>query len=88
MTGAAQDAAAATTEAATEAGAAVSDAAAQAMALLDPANFDADKITALIDSSSLDDGTKGTLKSAVSAAKANPSLVEATIAQIKTALGL
>ena len=81
---AAQDA----TAAATDATAAASDAAAKAMELLDPAKFDADKLTALIDGSSLDDATKGTLKSAVAAAKTNPSLVDATIAQVKTALGL
>lgn len=96
---AAQDAAAAATTAATTATTAaqdataaattaVSDAATQAMELLDPAKFDADKLTALIDGSQLDDATKGTLKSAVAAAKANPALVDATVAQIKTALGL
>lgn len=76
------------TTAATDATTAVTDAASQAMELLDPAKFDAAKLTALIDGSSLDDATKGTLKSAVAAAQANPSLVDATIAQIKTALGL
>lgn len=83
-TEAATDAAAATTEAATDAAAAVTDAA----AALDPANFNADSVVALIDGSSLDDATKATLKTAVEAAKANPALVADTIAQVKTALGM
>ncbi len=77
-------AATATTEAATDAAAAVTDAA----AALDPANFNADSVVALIDGSSLDDATKATLKTAVEAAKANPALVADTIAQVKTALGM
>ena len=83
-TEAATDAAAATTEAATDAAAAVTDAA----AALDPANFNADAVVALIDGSSLDDATKATLKTAVEAAKANPALVADTVAQVKTALGM
>jgi hypothetical protein len=77
-------AAAATTEAATDAATAVTDAA----AALDPANFNADSVVALIDGSSLDDAMKATLKTAVEAAKANPALVADTIAQVKTALGM
>ena len=83
-TQAATDAAAATTEAATDAAAAVTDAA----AALDPANFNADSVIALIDGSALDDATKTTLKTAVEAAKANPALVADTVAQVKTALGM
>jgi len=83
-TEAATDAAAATTEAATDAAAAATDAA----AALDPANFNADAVVALIDGSTLDDATKATLKTAVDAAKANPALVADTIAQVKTALGM
>ena len=83
-TEAATDAAAATTEAATDAAAAVTDAA----AALDPANFNADSVIALIDGSALDDAMKTTLKTAVEAAKANPALVADTIAQVKTALGM
>lgn len=81
---AATDAAAATTEAATDAAAAVTDAA----AALDPANFNADSVVALIDGSTLDDATKTTLKTAVEAARANPALVADTIAQVRTALGM
>lgn len=77
-------AAAATTEAATDAATAVTDAA----AALDPANFNADTVVALIDGSTLDDATKATLKTAVEAARANPALVADTIAQVKTALGM
>ena len=77
--------AAAATEAATEGAAAVTDAAAAA---LDPANFNADAVIALIDGSTVDDATKATLKTAVEAAKANPALVADTIAQVKTALGM
>lgn len=83
-TEAATDAAAATTEAATDAAAAATDAA----AALDPANFNADAVVALIDGSTLDDATKATLKTAVEAAKANPALVADTVAQVKTALGM
>lgn len=81
---AADEAAAATTEAAADATAAVTDAA----AALDPANFNADSVVALIDGSTLDDATKATLKTAVEAAKANPALVADTVAQVKTALGM
>jgi colicin import membrane protein len=73
-----------TTEAVTEGAAAATDAA----AALDPANFDADTVVALIDGSTLDDAMKTTLKTAVEAAKANPALVADTIAQVKTALGM
>ena len=61
---------------------------ADAAALLDPAAFDATKVAGLIDASALDDATKATLKSAVEAAAGNPALVEAAIAQVKTALGM
>lgn len=87
---AAADAAAATTEAATGAATATTEAATDAAAAeaLDPANFDAARITALIDGSTLDDATKTTLKTAVTAAAANPALVADTVAQVRTALGL
>jgi type IV secretory pathway VirB10-like protein len=91
-TEAATDAAAAATEAATEAAGAattaVTDAAAAAAAALDPANFNVQSVTALIDGSSLDDATKATLRSAVEAAGANPELVQAAIDQVKAALGM
>jgi hypothetical protein len=80
----ADEAAAAATEAATATTEAVTDAA----AALDPANFNADAVMALIDGSALDDAAKTTLKTAVDAAKANPALVADTIAQVKTALGM
>lgn len=57
-------------------------------AALDPANFDADAVIAVIDGSSLDAATKATLKTAVEAAKANPALVADTVAQVKAALGM
>ena len=82
---AAGDAAAAATDAAGDAAAAAGNAAAAA---LDPANFNADSVIALIDGSALDDATKATLKTAVEAAKANPALVAATLAQVKAALGM
>jgi len=81
---AAAAAAAATTTATTEAAPAATD----AMAVLDPANFDAAKINALIDASTLDDATKGTLKSGVDAAATNPALVEGAISAVKAALGM
>jgi colicin import membrane protein len=74
----------AATEAVTDGAAAATDAA----AALDPANFNADAVVALIDGSTLDDGVKTTLKTAVEAAKTNPALVADTIAQVKTALGM
>ena len=52
-----------------------------AAAALDPANFNADAVVALIDGSTLDDATKATLKTAVEAAKANPALVADTVGQ-------
>jgi colicin import membrane protein len=92
---AATEAATATTEAATEGAAAATEAvtegaaaATDAMAALDPANFNAETVVALIDGSALDDAAKTTLKTAVEAAKANPALVADTIAQVKTALGM
>jgi hypothetical protein len=84
-TEAATDAAAGAAEVVTEGAAAVTDAAAAA---LDPANFNADGVVALIDGSSLDDATKTTLKTAVEAARANPALVADTVAQVKAALGM
>jgi hypothetical protein len=87
-TEAATEAATAATEAVTEGAAAVAGAATDAMAALDPANFNADSVVALIDGSSLDDATKTTLKTAIEAARANPALVAETIAQVKTALGM
>jgi hypothetical protein len=81
-------AAAATTEAATEAATDAAAAVVDAAAALDPANFNADSVVALIDGSTLDDATKTTLKTAIEAARANPALVADTIAQVKTALGM
>lgn len=82
---AAEEEAAKAAEAAAAAAAAAAEA---ATAALDPANFNADAVSALIDGSSLDDAMKATLKTAVAAAKANPALVADTIAQVKTALGM
>jgi colicin import membrane protein len=62
--------------------------AADAAAALDPANFNADAVVALIDGAAIDDAAKATLKTAVEAARANPALVADTIAQVKTALGM
>ena len=76
--------AAAATEAVTEGVAAVAGAA----AALDPANFNADAVIAVIDGSTLDDATKTTLRTAVEAARTNPALVADTVAQVRTALGL
>ena len=85
---AAAAAAAAATEAATAAVDAATGAATDALAALDPANFDATTITGLIDASALDEATKATLKTAVTAAASNPALVAETVAQVKAALGL
>jgi hypothetical protein len=78
----------AVTEAVTEGAAAATEAVTDAAAALDPANFNADSVVALIDGSTLDDAVKTTLKTAVEAARANPALVADTIAQVKTALGM
>ncbi len=67
---------------------AVTDVVTGATAALDPANFNADAVVALIDGSTLDDATKTTLRTAVEAARANPALVADTLAQVRTALGL
>jgi len=58
------------------------------MAALDPANFDAAKVTALINASALADDVKARLKTAVTAAASNAALVEPALAQVKAALGL
>jgi hypothetical protein len=87
-TEAATEAAEGAATAATEGAAAATEAVTGAVAGLDPANFDADAVVALIDGSALDDATKTTLKTAVEAARANPALVADTVAQVRTALGL
>ena len=58
------------------------------MAALDPANFDAAKVNALIDASALDAALKTTLKAGVDAAAADPAKVTEALASVKTALGL
>ena len=89
---AAGDATDAAMDAAGDATGAAADAAADAgegiAGALDPQNFDADSVIGAIDSSSLDDATKSTLKSVVEAAKSNPALVQPAIDQVKAALGL
>ena len=87
-TDAATDAADTATDAATDAADTATDAATDAAGLFDPANFDADKLKATIDASTLDDATKTSLKSAVDAAQANPDLVQSTLDQVKAALGM
>jgi hypothetical protein len=84
----ATDAADTATDAATDAADTATDAATDAAGLFDPANFDADKLKATIDASTLDDATKTSLKSAVDAAQANPDLVQSTLDQVKAALGM
>ena len=99
VTEAAEGAAAAVTEAAEGAADAVAGAAGEAAeavggvqqdaaAALDPANFDAARISALIDASALDATTKTTLKAAVEAAASNPALVQTAVDQVRSALGL
>lgn len=82
----------ATTEAAGEAAAAATgattDVQTEAAAALDPTNFDAARISALIDSSQLDALSKTTLKAAVEAAASNPALVQTAVDQVRSALGL
>lgn len=92
---AAEDAAAAEAkkvadEAAAAAGAAVTEgtAATDAMAVLDPANFDAVKISAMIDASTLDAGVKTTLKAGIEAAAADPGKIAGALAAVKTAMGM
>ena len=59
-----------------------------AMAALDPAAYDAAKVTAVIDGSTLDDATKASLKSAVTMAGNDPIKLADVIAQVKKALGM
>jgi hypothetical protein len=59
-----------------------------AMAALDPAAYDAAKVTAVIDGSTLDDATKASLKSAVTMAGTDPIKQTDVIAQVKKALGM
>ena len=58
------------------------------MAALDPANFDAAKISAMIDASALDAGVKTTLKAGIEAAAADPTKVASALAAVKTAMGM
>ena len=81
-------AAAAGTAAATDGAAAVTDAATAAMAALDPANFDAAKINAMIDASALDAAMKTTLKAGIDAAAADPAKIAEALAAVKTAMGM
>lgn len=66
----------------------MSDMGSDAMAALDPANFDATKITAMIDASDLNPVVKSTLKSGVEAAAADPSKVTQALDAVKAALGM
>jgi hypothetical protein len=75
---------AATTETTTAPAAAAGDIA----ALLDPATFDADKLIAAVDASTLADATKSTLKTAIEGARNNPGAVQAVIDQVKAAMGM
>ena len=59
-----------------------------AAALLDPANFDAAKINAMIDASTLDAMVKTTLKAGVDAAAADPTKVADALAAVKAAMGM
>lgn len=77
-----QAATAAATTAATDATAAMADAA----KLLDPANWDATKVNAMIAASTLDDATKKTLTDAVTAAGTDAAKIGEVITQIKAAL--
>ena len=76
--------------AAAAAGAAVTEGttATDAMAVLDPANFDAVKISAMIDASTLDAGVKTTLKAGIEAAAADPGKIAGALAAVKTAMGM
>lgn len=88
----ADEAAAAAAAAATDAAAATTTAATATMAdmmtALDPANFDAAKITAMIDASALDATLKTTLKSGIEAAAADPTKIASALAAVKTAMGM
>ena len=57
-------------------------------ALLDPATFDADKLIAAVDASTLDEATKATLKTAIEGARNDPAAVPAVIDQVKAAMGM
>jgi len=78
---AASDAAATATETATDTAMSAGD-------LLNPENFDAGKVSEMIDGSNLDPLKKTMLKKAVEAAGDNPEMVSKVIDQIKSALGM
>ncbi len=80
-TEAASDAAATATETATDTAMSAGD-------LLNPENFDAGKVSEMIDGSNLDPLKKTMLKKAVEAAGDNPEMVSKVIDQIKSALGM
>ena len=81
-------AAAAGTAAVTETATAATGTMAEMMAALDPANFDAAKINAMIDASALDATLKTTLKSGIEAAAADPTKIASALAAVKTAMGM
>lgn len=86
---AASEAATAATEAASDAAAATSAAASDAAtAATDMVEVGLDQLDGLIDGSTLDDATKTTLKALVGQAKADPTMTEKVIADVKKALGM
>ena len=56
------------------------------MAVLNPASWDATKVTAMIAAAALDDATKKTLTDAVTAAGMDQAKIAAVIIQIKAAM--
>lgn len=90
-TDAAKSGAAAATEAATNAANSAVDAAKSVIddaSALTAEHFDADKVVAMIQNSSLAADTKSTLLAAVETARSNAALIPEVIAKVKAALGL
>ena len=85
---AAEAAAEATEEAAEDAAAAVEETAEEVVDVLSPEGFDADAVIEMIDNSSLGDGQKRALKSAVETARNSPSVAADVLAQVRSALGM
>ncbi|GGD41427.1 hypothetical protein [Sinisalibacter lacisalsi] len=88
MSDAVDDTADTTGETAAEAAETGTESAMSITDLLTVENFDAEKITMMIDQSDLGEAQKATLKSAVESAGDSPEEIEAVIDQIKQAMGI
>ncbi len=86
--GAAKDAVGEAAGAATEAAESATSGAMDAAAILDPGNFDPQKVAQLIEDSDIDPQQKGLLNDLVQQAAQNPDMIASVLQEIRAALGL